>query len=405
MVRRSQAELVDVERELARGLDGIGVEERAGGVGDFGELANGLEDAGFVVGEHDRDEAGVGLEGGFESGGLDAAGGGGLEKGDFDAASLQSFGGVEDGVVLDLCGDEVCAGGQGSEQSEVVAFGAAGGEDNFGGSGAEKVGDGIAGVLDGGAGVLAGAVDRAGVGEVGGEEGAHGFDDLREQRCGGVGVEVDGGHGFILDLSGQRSAVSGQRSAVRGQRAAVRGQGSGVRLRGGSRVRQAAVLVGWAGLCKERTMTAGLRLAAAVVMGCCAMGAQGQMGSDKPPVAVGQAMDPAKALDEMLTMFEGQLMGVARAMPAEKYGFAPSAAVFAAGSPAKFDTVRTFAQQVAHLTQANYYFYMTGERDEAGSGYEGDRKFEDKRRAGAGTAGLVRVCAQGSGDDYRGERV
>ena len=106
-------------------------------------------------------------------------------------------------------------------------------------------------------------------------------------------------------------------------------------------------------------MTAGLRLAAAVVMGCCAMGAQGQMGSDKPPVAVGQVMDPAKALDEMLTMFEGQLMGVARAMPAEKYGFAPSAAVFAAGSPAKFDTVRTFAQQVAHLTQANYYFYMT----------------------------------------------
>ena len=106
-------------------------------------------------------------------------------------------------------------------------------------------------------------------------------------------------------------------------------------------------------------MTTGLRLAAVVVMGWCAMSAQGQMGSDKPPVAVGQAMDPGKALDEVLTMFEGEAMGAAKAMPVEKYGFAPSAGAFAAGSAAKFDKVRTFAQQVAHVAQANYYFYMT----------------------------------------------
>ena len=106
-------------------------------------------------------------------------------------------------------------------------------------------------------------------------------------------------------------------------------------------------------------MTAGLRLATAVVMGCCAIGAQGQMSGDKPPVAVGQMMDPSRALDEMLTVFEGEAIGVAKAMPAEKYGFAPNAAVFAPGSSVKFDTVRTFAQQVSHLAQANYYFYMT----------------------------------------------
>ena len=106
-------------------------------------------------------------------------------------------------------------------------------------------------------------------------------------------------------------------------------------------------------------MTTGLRLAAVVVMGCCAMGAQAQMDNDKPPVAVGQAMNPGKALDEMLMMFEGQAMSAAKAMPADKYGFAPSTAAFASGSPAKFDTVRTFAQQVAHVAQANYYFYMT----------------------------------------------
>lgn len=70
-------------------------------------------------------------------------------------------------------------------------------------------------------------------------------------------------------------------------------------------------------------------------------------------------MDPAKALDEMLTMFEGEAMSAAKAMPAEKYDFAPSSAAFAPGSAAKFDKVRTFAGQVAHVAQANYYFYMT----------------------------------------------
>ncbi len=102
-----------------------------------------------------------------------------------------------------------------------------------------------------------------------------------------------------------------------------------------------------------------LRLTAIAVLGCCAMGAQAQMGEDKPPVAVGQAMDPGKALDEMLTMFEGQAVSAAKAMPADKYDFAPSAAAFASGSGAKFDKVRTFAEQVSHLAQANYYFYMT----------------------------------------------
>ncbi len=92
-------------------------------------------------------------------------------------------------------------------------------------------------------------------------------------------------------------------------------------------------------------MRMGLRLATALLVGCCAMGAQAQMGSEKPPVPVGQAMDPGKALDEVLMTLEGQAVSAAKAMPADKYDFAPNAA--------------TFAQQVAHVAQANYYFYMT----------------------------------------------
>jgi len=71
----------------------------------------------------------------------------------------------------------------------------------------------------------------------------------------------------------------------------------------------------------------------------------------------GKPMAPAKALDVMLTQFEIELMGVAQAMPADKYGFAPTEGTFASGSPAKFGTVRTFAGQLTHIAGANYHFY------------------------------------------------
>jgi uncharacterized damage-inducible protein DinB len=73
----------------------------------------------------------------------------------------------------------------------------------------------------------------------------------------------------------------------------------------------------------------------------------------------GKAMAPAKALDAMVTQFESQLLGVAQAMPAEKYSFAPTAETFASGSPAKFATVRTFAEQLTHLASANYFFFSS----------------------------------------------
>ena len=91
----------EVEGELAGGLDGVGVEEGAVGFGEAGELADGLDDAGFVVREHDADEAGVGLQGEVEVVGGDEAVAVGLEVGDVDAATLEGFGGMEHGVVFD----------------------------------------------------------------------------------------------------------------------------------------------------------------------------------------------------------------------------------------------------------------------------------------------------------------
>jgi uncharacterized damage-inducible protein DinB len=66
---------------------------------------------------------------------------------------------------------------------------------------------------------------------------------------------------------------------------------------------------------------------------------------------------PAKALDDLLSLFEHEALGVAMAMPADKYNFAPSAGMFAPGQTVKYEGVRTFAQEVTHVAEANYYFY------------------------------------------------
>ncbi|WP_419806783.1 DinB family protein [Terriglobus sp.] len=75
------------------------------------------------------------------------------------------------------------------------------------------------------------------------------------------------------------------------------------------------------------------------------------------PADAEKAMAPAAALDVMLSQLEVQVMRAAEAMPANKYNFAPTTAEFASGSPAKYDGVRTFAQQLTHIAGANYFFY------------------------------------------------
>jgi uncharacterized damage-inducible protein DinB len=94
----------------------------------------------------------------------------------------------------------------------------------------------------------------------------------------------------------------------------------------------------------------------------------------------GKPMAPAKALDVMLTQLETQLMAVAEAMPAEKYGFAPSAETFAPGSPAKYGTVRTFAGQLTHIAGANYHFYsqVSGAKPPAAASQVRDLKTKDE---------------------------
>ena len=82
-----------------------------------------------------------------------------------------------------------------------------------------------------------------------------------------------------------------------------------------------------------------------------------QMSGPPPSPPVGTKEEPAKAVDGLLSLMEFQVVGAAKAMPADKYSFAPAQGIFAPGQRTQFDTVRTFVAQVTHLAQANYFFF------------------------------------------------
>ena len=67
------AELGHVDRDLAGGLGGVGVEQRTVGVGDAGQLGDRLQSAGLGVGQHDADQGGVAGDGLLKVGWVDPA--------------------------------------------------------------------------------------------------------------------------------------------------------------------------------------------------------------------------------------------------------------------------------------------------------------------------------------------
>jgi uncharacterized damage-inducible protein DinB len=99
-----------------------------------------------------------------------------------------------------------------------------------------------------------------------------------------------------------------------------------------------------------------------VLMACCVTGVKAQQtGAAAPKAAPGTMIEPSKSFDTALSGFEEQFMGLAKAMPAEKYSFAPTAAIFAPSQKTDYlspnnQGVRTFGQMVAHVAQANYFY-------------------------------------------------
>jgi uncharacterized damage-inducible protein DinB len=93
----------------------------------------------------------------------------------------------------------------------------------------------------------------------------------------------------------------------------------------------------------------------AAMLGCCVLGAQAQMGAMAKTGPM-KMVEPAQSFDGMLSGFEREMMGVVKAMPADKYDFAPSSAVFVPDQKTEYAGVRTFGAMVIHVAQANYSY-------------------------------------------------
>jgi hypothetical protein len=101
-------------------------------------------------------------------------------------------------------------------------------------------------------------------------------------------------------------------------------------------------------------MTGPIRFACHAVA-CCLLASvptlpQAQAAAPAKP-AIGTPIPPAQSYGKLLSGLEQEFVGAAEAMPEEKYNFAPSAA------QGEFKGVRTFADQIKHVTEANTYFF------------------------------------------------
>lgn len=98
-----------------------------------------------------------------------------------------------------------------------------------------------------------------------------------------------------------------------------------------------------------------------LVFACAAGTFAQQPGAMAPKSDSVTTVEPSKSFDAALSGFEKQFVGLAKAMPAEKYSFAPSAAIFASTQKTDYLSpdnkgVRNFGQMVAHVAQANYFY-------------------------------------------------
>jgi hypothetical protein len=78
-----------------------------------------------------------------------------------------------------------------------------------------------------------------------------------------------------------------------------------------------------------------------------------------PPAqpAVGSRIPPSQTYGKLLSGMEQEFVSSAEAMPEDKYNFAPT--------QGEFKGVRTFAEEVKHVAEANYYFYAGPDYSEA----------------------------------------
>ena len=135
-------ELLQVDHHLAGGLGRIDMKDDPSLAADFAQFLDVLDDAYFVVDEHDGRQDGVRADGSLEFFQIEQAVGFRLQIGDLEALPLQFAHRVDHGLVFGQAGDEVFALALvelgGTLDREVVGFGRAGSPDDLLGIGIDQ---------------------------------------------------------------------------------------------------------------------------------------------------------------------------------------------------------------------------------------------------------------------------
>ncbi len=109
----------------------VGVEIYVGFGGNFANLFDGLQDAGFVVRHHDGNELRVRTESPANVIGIDQATTIDGNVGDFASDGFEMLAGIQHRVMFDGRTDYVIAGAGQAGDGEIVTFGTAAGENDF----------------------------------------------------------------------------------------------------------------------------------------------------------------------------------------------------------------------------------------------------------------------------------
>lgn len=92
---------------------------------------------------------------------------------------------------------------------------------------------------------------------------------------------------------------------------------------------------------------------ASCMLACCVLAAASTLALSQAAApakpAIGSVTPPAQIFGKLLSGMEQEFVGLAEAMPEDKYNFAPT--------QGEFKGIRTFADQVKHVAQANGYFF------------------------------------------------
>src|SRR6266849_2922894 len=188
--------LLDVDRNLANGLDAVHREEDTVLLGQLADFRHRVDDANFVVGVHDGNQDGLGRNGLAHIFWIDPAVALHREISHLKTVLFQAFTRVQHRLVLDGLRDDVVALltehlGDALDH-QVVGLGGAGGIDDFFGRGVDQRSDLLPRSFNGFfAGPPEAVVAAGGIAEFFREVRQHRFDDARIHRRGGVIVHVN----------------------------------------------------------------------------------------------------------------------------------------------------------------------------------------------------------------------